>query len=420
MKENLTFNARTIMSRMRKRSLFHYVVGGIFLAAGVTFIIGALQSQSLESRWADIRSQFLPSTAAPIEEAEIPREVRSSTKKKTSRPVDSNEQVEFLPLPAEPFAVIDKHARECPKTYESDIETLAMYLQKVATTDLEKARSIYVWLSERISYDDRGFNSNLNGDYSALGVLKYRTAVCEGFSNLYYALGKQMGLPIEKVSGYSKGYSYRPGQRFSRPDHAWNVIKINDQWRVFDATWGRGYGRNVGGKLVSTKKFSDSWFDVDPYEAIFTHFPEDPMFANVEPQIDLNIFQELPYIRKEYFDLGFDGHQAYKDALANQGIRFPDCYALNTYVRINTAPKLSQLELHTPYYFELNVPRGISVALIDAKGHWKYFDPLKGVFKLTYEPSTKGELKLAVKHEKSGRSFETILVYKVISPKQSV
>ena len=50
----------------------------------------------------------------------------------------------------------------------------------------------------------------------------------------------QLNLEIETVTGYSKGYGYSPSKRFKDVDHAWNLIKIDGAWRMFDATWGEG------------------------------------------------------------------------------------------------------------------------------------------------------------------------------------
>ena len=133
---------------------------------------------------------------------------RKNKKHEATSSKQETEVDEFEPLPIDSFISIDLHARNCPISEEASIELLANYLQRKAITDLEKARSIYIWLTKNVSYDDIGFNSGIYGDLSAEGVLKSRKAVCEGFSNLFLALGKQMKLEIQKVSGYAKGYGY--------------------------------------------------------------------------------------------------------------------------------------------------------------------------------------------------------------------
>lgn len=321
----------------------------------------------------------------------------------------------LLPLPVNPFAKIDKYARNTPKEAEESIETLAEHLGKVASTDLEKARVIYVWLTKNISYDDDGYNSGNCGDTSAEGLLNTRKSVCDGFSSLYLTLGSVMGLEIKKVVGYAKGYSYSIGSKFRESNHAWNIIKINNEWRVFDATWGEGYGENIDGKLVSTKTFNNYWFNVSPYEAIFSHYPEDPTLTYVSPSIDLATYEKLPYVVSSYFELGFSGQTTYDASLRNSNGRFPDAYAYDTHIKILKAPALRELEVGKPYDFEVYIPRGYDVVTIDAVDEWKYFERENGIFRAVYYPTTSGSVKVSVKHEKSNNMYETILKYDVVS-----
>ena len=133
---------------------------------------------------------------------------------------DSSEHNLSIPypevIPENPFAAIDAHARNCPEQFESDLSSLADYLGQLATTDLEKARSIYVWLTDNIHYDDDAFNTGQFGNYSSSSTLISKKAVCEGFGNLYQALGEELNLNIRKVEGYAKGFGYRPGTRSPR------------------------------------------------------------------------------------------------------------------------------------------------------------------------------------------------------------
>jgi transglutaminase/protease-like cytokinesis protein 3 len=186
--------------------------------------------------------------------------------------------------------------RSCPTSIARDPDQLVSYLEKIADTDLEKARAIYVWLAENISYDAKSINKNKYGDNTALGVLKSGKAVCQGYAKLFEFLGNKMGLNIQFVSGYSKNDVQEESWDFDGEecDHAWNMIKIDDEWRVFDATWGAGNGNDdVRGRLVFTKEYSDNWFDLSPYEAIFSHYPEDTSLILTEPRLTLDKFESL-------------------------------------------------------------------------------------------------------------------------------
>ena len=92
---------------------------------------------------------------------------------------------------SQPFITIDAYARSCPANAKTNLDALSTYLRKSTRTDLEKARSIYVWLTANISYDAKAFNTEIYGDQSPEGVLKSKKAVCAGFAELYTALGER-------------------------------------------------------------------------------------------------------------------------------------------------------------------------------------------------------------------------------------
>ena len=222
-----------------------------------------------------------------------------------------------------------------------------------------------------------------------------------------------MGLEIQKVSGYSKGYGYQEGTHFTKTDHSWNIIKINNEWKIFDSTWGRGNGKTVDGKLKSFKKFNDYWFNVSPYEAIFTHFPKDRALSFVMPPIDLKQYEKMLKINAGYFKLGFNGKETFNKVLQNPKYKTPKIYSYSTYVKMIKAPKNKVLKIDKSYYFEFYIPRGYKVATIDVKNKWTYFKQKNGFFKLDFTPSEKRNLKISVQHENSKKSFETILLYAV-------
>ncbi len=330
------------------------------------------------------------------------------------------EKYELLSLPKNPFYAIDQHARNAPASAEIDIPSLANYLKQNAQLDIAKARAIYVWMTHNIRYDDQAFNSGNYPDYTPKYVLENRKAVCDGYSRLFRTLGIAMGLEIEKVVGYSKGYGYRVGQKISKTDHAWNIIKINGQWKVFDATWGSGHGKNVNGRLVSTQEFDNYWFNLSPYEAIFNHYPENPDYSFVQPPISLRQYEQMAKIDAAYFEFGFNGKETFLEAKNNPNFKAPTVYNADTYVSLETGPKFKTLSINEAYNFEFYIPRAYKVAVIDSRNKWTYFEREKGKFKINYTPKQTGKLSISVLHEKSGKSYETIVGYDVKSDRQPI
>jgi hypothetical protein len=316
-----------------------------------------------------------------------------------------------------PFEKIDAHARACPRHEARTVESLATYLGQGTSNDLEKARAIFVWLTRFISYDAAGLNGNLGLQYTAKEVLRDRSAICEGFSNLYLELGKAMHLDIRKVVGYSKGISYTPGKRFKEPNHAWNTIKIDGKWHLFDATWGEGSSNDTNGALSSKKEFESFWFDVDPYAAIFSHMPEDTAFAFVQPAINLAKFENMPDINHEYFKMGFDAADTYRSISQNNNLKFPETYAYSGAVKFVTAPKYAQLKVGETYQFECKTPGAVKMAVLDARDQWTFFEPENGVFKLNYKPRVTGELIVLVQFSAKDPDFSTVLSYQVKAAK---
>lgn len=341
----------------------------------------------------------------------VPEEVSPEAQSLTSEPPAS--KPERLRVPVNPYNSLDSYVRACPAEVETDVPSLAAYLQARTTSDIEKARAIYVWLTDNVHYDDDGFNSGNYSDTSPEGVLANRRSVCDGYSSLFYALGQEMDLDVLKITGYAKGYSYRPGKRFSRSDHAWNAVRINNEWRIFDATWGAINSKTINGKLVSTQAYDEYWFDVDPYEAIFNHYPEDPAHAFVEPSISLRQYEQFPYVRPGYHRLMQNGEQIYRAVLAGELDHFPDAYQFDVYIKTLSLPRHRKLEIGNTYAFVLQAPAAEAIALIDAQGNWTQLEDQWGEFSVAYQPAAAGPLKLGVK-KANQKEYSIVLAYEVV------
>jgi hypothetical protein len=313
----------------------------------------------------------------------------------------------------DPFESVDDHALHSTPEVEKEISSLALYLQDGCKNDLEKARSVYVWLARNINYDVNGYNNASYGDASAKAVLNSRTAVCEGFSNLYAALGNEMGLEIEVVKGYAKGYGFANVASFSQTNHAWNRIKIDGKWRIFDATWGEGYAENIGGRIACTKSFDNYWFNVDPYRAVFDHYPKGKLLDEIKPAIDMKTFCSLPKVNKNYFRLGFDAHLTYQKILKNNKATFPKCYDVKTPVRILKAPPQKNLVAGKTYQFKLVIPAALKVALMDEHTNWNYMkEDENGAWLLSYTPKDPGKINILLNN--GGKSFAVMMSYSVV------
>ena len=315
------------------------------------------------------------------------------------------------------YMEIDYYVRSCPNSIKKDPDQLVSYLEKMVDTDLEKARALYVWLADNIIYDAKSINKNKFGDNTALGVLKSKKAVCEGYAKLFEFLGKKMGLNIRSVGGYSKNDVLQEFWDFEgeEGDHAWNVIKINEEWRVFDATWGAGNGEESRGKLEFTKSYTDNWFNLSPYEAIFTHFPEDTSLILTAPRLTLKKFESLQLIPIYAFTSNLmDAEESFVKAFKKSSANFPIIYPVEpSEFQVLNAPKEFRLRKRKVHDFEFLANGVVDIFLYEDDENIQRFvkDDMGNRFTLEY--MTKEEVKIEIVVETSNGELFTTLEYSV-------
>ena len=173
----------------------------------------------------------------------------------------------------------------------------------IAEIDLSQdtARGIYDWMTDNIKYDVKELKrveeankkrgkktkkSQQEWEESLLkSVIKKKKGVCQGYSLLFDAIAKELGLPSAIVTGYVKD---KDGKILNKIGHAWNAIKTDGRWILVDATWGAGY-INERGKFIKANK--DYWYDVDPTEMIKRHMPYDPLWQLLEKPVSYAEFK---------------------------------------------------------------------------------------------------------------------------------
>ncbi len=107
-------------------------------------------------------------------------------------------------------------------------------------SDYKKYRTIYEFICNNVVYDEDAYaflrtNGHIQSQipYTAYAALMNGKAVCAGYSRLFYAMCKYVGLPVEYVSGTANG-------RNGWGNHAWNFVKLNGEWYQVDVTWDAG------------------------------------------------------------------------------------------------------------------------------------------------------------------------------------
>ena len=160
-------------------------------------------------------------------------------------------------------------ASERIQSDNDSIQETADQIASGAANAYEKALLIHDWVSDNIYYDRDAFYKRADGgDSSALGTLRSRRGVCEGYANLTCALLRAAGIPAKTVSGYALGIS--GGNEFPESvlqgtgdaNHAWVEACIGGRWITLDTTWDSGNSYEYGQITDSSGCRSHRYFDI--------------------------------------------------------------------------------------------------------------------------------------------------------------
>ncbi len=185
-----------------------------------------------------------------------------------------------------------------PATNVVSIDSLSSYIKRNFQTDTDKAKAIYLWVTNNINYDvprllarDR---EPKMPPQTTKEVFTSKYAVCQGYSDLFVELCNNVGVKAFKVSGYTKKNGVVPPV-----SHAWVAADIDGAWFLFDPTWGAGYVTNE----TFFKRFNESLFKVLPAKFIEDHMPFDPMYQLLSYPLNNKEFMEgLPASGKRNFN----------------------------------------------------------------------------------------------------------------------
>lgn len=207
------------------------------------------------------------------------------------------------------------------------VEKIAHLLtQPFEGNDSLKARAIFKWIAQTIEYDCKEYKRIMKNKrekphkQKPKVVLRRKKAVCQGYSQLYEAIGKASGLDVVVISGLAKSQAKDIGNLGKRNKHAWNAVKINGQWRLLDATWASGSVRKIDvGKYRTKEKYFfvrdyiDYYFFPNPAQFIVNHFPNKNEWQLLPTPIERGTFVYYPIPHEAFFrqKFTFIGNSAY-------------------------------------------------------------------------------------------------------------
>src|SRR5688572_26493600 len=167
-------------------------------------------------------------------------------------------------------------------------DSLARIISANFSTQTEKVRAIYSWITNHIAYNTSVYKPGrayvrypadpldtaqvwASGDEMvARKVMLRKEAVCDGYSRLFKVLCQYSGIEAEIINGY--GITNTIGDRRFRRNHTWNAVRIDSIWHLLDVTWAAGH---LGFLDEFVAKRNDFCFLPPPELFINDHYPEE-------------------------------------------------------------------------------------------------------------------------------------------------
>ncbi|XP_062333153.1 lim and transglutaminase domain protein ltd-1-like [Osmerus eperlanus] len=206
---------------------------------------------------------------------------------------------------SEVFGEMDTCTISTGKTLRSQgifsIRMITRAITEGAPSELEKVRTIWIWLCQNIEYDVSGYLGLTDKLCEPERVVEMGRGVCCGYSSVFLQMCQEAGIQCKEVSGHGKGIGYRQGLSYqnSKSSHMWNAVLLGGHWYLLDACWGAG--RVDMDNKVFIKRYDDFYFLTDPEDFINSHCPDEAEWQLLDVPVPLQEFEKRVLRTSEFY-----------------------------------------------------------------------------------------------------------------------
>lgn len=134
----------------------------------------------------------------------------------------------------------DNTIEKARKDFNYKVDEIVSEASKLAN-DFEKEKYVHNALIENVEYSEGAIMNQ-----SAYSALVNGSSVCAGYSKAFQYILMRLGIPSYYVTGDADG------------DHAWNIVKINNEYYNVDITWNDSARNKYSYFNISDSLFSNS------------------------------------------------------------------------------------------------------------------------------------------------------------------
>lgn len=138
---------------------------------------------------------------------------------------------------------LDSVVTNIPRQKLVNIDSVHAYLHNVGQTDSERVFLYYGLIGIHYKYDQqRKKDGKRAKEYTPEYTVKRRKGVCRDFAAVFKELCDRSDIPCVLASGRAKvpvGEWMKDAILFKLKysNHAWNIVKYDDEWHLMDPTW---------------------------------------------------------------------------------------------------------------------------------------------------------------------------------------
>ena len=163
------------------------------------------------------------------------------------------------------FTVYNTRVEDGTFSYPSDpVQSDSMDILEIAqditagdTAEYDKILSVHDYVVTSLFYDDDSLVPGERKKQDALTTLENGTGVCEGYTSLYNALLRSLGIPSKCIAGWAGTSPPDPPESIN---HAWSQVYGDSVWKYVDTTWD-----------------DPGPHDAEPYNLFYTFFWQDSL-----------------------------------------------------------------------------------------------------------------------------------------------
>ncbi len=196
------------------------------------------------------------------------------------------------------FTAVDAYVKSLGSLDSMTMGTINNVVSNKFTDKIDKARAIYYWIANNITYDIKSARNNSMTRNTPTEVLLSRKAVGIGFASLFQDMCSSADIRCLTVDGFVKHSTDQINEKGVEINHSWAVVQLGqspETWFYVDPAWGSGYADAE--MKTFTKSYTDAYFFTDKATFNLQHYPDNEAWKLGPAPKNKKDFFQLPIIR---------------------------------------------------------------------------------------------------------------------------